>query len=234
MSAPGRPDAVRLVAPLVLGLAGIAVLLALGVWQLRRLDWKEAILTRIETRIAAAPVPLPAAPDPAADEYLAVAASGTIGTPELHVLVSLKQVGPGWRIVVPFQTDGRRVLLDRGFVPDGQQDASRRGGPAEVTGNLHWPDDRGSSTPPNDEAGNIWFARDLPDMARALDTEPILLVARSDTGEGIRPIPVGTEGIPNDHLQYAITWFSLAAVWAGMTALWLWRITRRTDRGPAT
>jgi surfeit locus 1 family protein len=66
-------------------------------------------------------------------------------------------------------------------------------------------------------------------MADALGTEPVMVVARLPTGDGIAPMPVDTAGIPNDHLNYAITWFSLAAVWLGMTGLALWRIRRRID-----
>jgi surfeit locus 1 family protein len=65
-------------------------------------------------------------------------------------------------------------------------------------------------------------------MAAALGTEPVLIVARTDTGDGITPLPVDTAGIPNNHLNYALTWFCLAAVWLGMTLLLLWRIRRRT------
>lgn len=218
----------RYIAPLVFGIAGVAILLALGFWQLRRLEWKEGILSAIEARIAAAPVALPEAPQDGRDEYLAVTAAGVVDTPELHVLVSHKEMGPGWRIVAPFETAGRRVLLDRGFVRDGRQADDHPRGAMTVTGNLHWPDDRTSATPANDIGNNIWFARDIGQMASALDTEPVLIVASSDTGGGILPLPVGITGIPNDHLNYAITWFSLAAVWAGMTGLFIRRINRRT------
>ena len=65
-------------------------------------------------------------------------------------------------------------------------------------------------------------------MADVLQTEPVLLVAKSHTGGGIEPLPVETSSIPNDHLQYAITWFLLTIVWLGMTGFLLWRIKRRT------
>jgi surfeit locus 1 family protein len=100
---------------------------------------------------------------------------------------------------------------------------------ARVVGTLHWPDETDSFTPPPDAARDIWFARDVPAMAAKLQTEPVLIVTREATGDGITPLPVGTQGIPNNHLNYAVTWFSLAAVWAGMTLLLLWRIRRRTD-----
>jgi surfeit locus 1 family protein len=56
----------------------------------------------------------------------------------------------------------------------------------------------------------------------------LIIVARTDTGDGIEPIPVDTSSIPNDHWGYAITWFSLALVWAMMTGALIWRITRKT------
>ncbi len=66
-------------------------------------------------------------------------------------------------------------------------------------------------------------------MAATLDTWPVMLVtASSDDPEAPLPLPV-TVNIPNDHLQYAITWFSLAVVWAVMTGYLLWRIKRRID-----
>ena len=64
-------------------------------------------------------------------------------------------------------------------------------------------------------------------LAAALDTEATFIVAREPTGDGIEAMPVDTSSIPNDHWGYAITWFSLAAVWAGMTGYLLWRIRQR-------
>ncbi len=66
-------------------------------------------------------------------------------------------------------------------------------------------------------------------MAEALGTLPVMLVtASSDDAAAPMPLPV-TVNIPNDHLQYAITWFGLALVWALMTGYLLWRIKRRID-----
>ncbi|MEC7257615.1 MAG: SURF1 family protein [Pseudomonadota bacterium] len=206
----------------VFGLTGFAVLIGLGIWQMQRLDWKRGVLAEIEAKIAAPEVGLPDAPDAETDKYLAVQVTGTILPGELHVLVSRKNIGAGFRIIAPFETDsGRRILLDRGFVPASQAKDTRSLGAVTVDGNLHWPDETDKYTPEPDIAANTWFARDVPKMAAALETEPVLLVARTDTGPA--PMPVGTEGIPNDHLQYAITWFSLALIWAAMTAFFLWR-----------
>lgn len=214
-------------------LIGTAVLVGLGVWQLQRLSWKEGVLAQIEARIAADPVPLPAAFDPEADRYRPVAVEGRFLPGEAHVLVSVKRVGPGYRIIAPFETaQGRRVLVDRGFVPVEAKDAARVTGPATVTGNLHWPRETDSFTPPPDPAAETWFARDVPALAEALGTEPALIVARSRTDPSVTPMPVDSAGIPNDHLQYAITWFSLALIWAAMTAYVLRRARARQASGP--
>ncbi len=220
-----------MIAPLLFGLIGAAVLISLGVWQVQRLGWKEGILAEIEARIGADPVAMPAAPSPETDRYRPVEATGRLGEEEVHVLVSRKQIGAGYRVITALDTGGRRYLLDRGFVRAEDKDAPRALHDVTVIGNLHWPDDRTGSTPANDMGGNIWFARDIDDLARRLDTEPVLIVARSDTGDGIEPLPVGTEGVPNDHLHYAITWFSLAAIWLGMTAYLCWRIKRQPGEG---
>lgn len=220
----------RIALPLIFGLVGAGVLIALGLWQVQRLEWKQDILAEIEARIHADPVEVPMLPDPAADRYLPVKATGTIlAEPEAHVLVSVKRVGPGYRIIAPFEIDGgRRVLLDRGFVRLAGRDAGRSDVTATVIGNLHWPDDRTSSTPENDEAGNTWFARDIPALAAALGTEPVLIVARatSETDPAVMPLPVDGAQIPNDHLEYAVTWFGLAIVWLGMTGYFVYRSAR--------
>lgn len=222
----------RILFALIIGLAGAAVLVSLGLWQVQRLAWKQDILAAIDSRIAAQPIPLPEVPDIASDTYAPVALKGQFGSGELFVLVSRKQSGAGYRVIAPFVTDdGRHILVDRGFIPTEARDTQRRTGATEITGNIHWPDDRTSSTPENDVAGNIWFARDVAAMAKALKTEPLLVIARSENPPvpGLTPLPVDSSAIPNDHLNYAITWFSLAAIWLGMTGFYIFRARQTKD-----
>ena len=122
---------------------------------------------------------------------------------------------------------GRRILVDRGIWLDGAEAAPGVAQVAEVAGNLDWPRETDSFTPPPDAATGLWFARDLPAMAAALGADPVLIVARGPTGAGITPVPVDSSAISNNHWQYAVTWFLLAVAWLGMTLLWLWRIRRR-------
>ncbi|HBZ42731.1 MAG TPA: SURF1 family protein [Maritimibacter sp.] len=215
----------------VLLVLGLASFVGLGVWQLQRLDWKQGVLAEIEAQIAGEAVPLPAEPDPEADRYQPVEISGAMGEGELHVLVSSRDYGAGFRIIAPFTTgDGRRIMVDRGFVLNEAKDTARTTGEMRLEGNLHWPDERDSYTPEDDPEGNWWYARDVEKMARALGTDPVLVIARTRTDPQVRPMPVTTEGIPNDHLEYAMTWFLMAVTWVGMTGFALWRIRRRTHQ----
>lgn len=220
----------RMIGPLLFGIVGVAILVSLGVWQLHRLQWKTEILDRIAGRLASEPVAVPPSPDVARDQYLRVAADGVLEAGELHVYTSAPPRGVGYRVIAPFAlADGRRILLDRGFVPIDEKDAVRPGGPMRVEGTLLWPQERDSFTADPDLAKNIWFARDVPAMAAALETTPVMLVvAASEPTGGPQPLPV-TVNIPNDHLGYAIQWFGLALVWALMTGYLLWRIKRRVD-----
>jgi surfeit locus 1 family protein len=220
----------RQITAAVLLVAGFAVFVGLGVWQLQRLEWKEGVLAEIEAMIGAEPTPLPVAPDPEADKYRPVRIAGHFGDGELLVLVSTRDWGPGFRVIAPFETEaGRRIMVDRGFVPTEAREAARGPGAAEITGNLHWPDERSSSTPEDDVAANWWYARDVAKMAAALGTEPVLVIARSVTDPAIRPLPVTTEAIRNKHFEYAMTWFLFAATWVVMTGFALWRIRRRNS-----
>jgi surfeit locus 1 family protein len=217
-----------------MGIAGCAVLIALGTWQLRRLEWKEAILTEIDARIAAAPVDLPATVDPEADRYLPVTVTGALGGEEFAVLTSVKDVGPGYRVISVLTAGDRRVLVDLGFIPEEAKGAARMAEQVTVTGNLHWPDETDSWTPAPDAARGIWFARDVAAMAEEAGTEPVMIITRELTGPvsaadlGVTPLPIDSAGIANDHLNYAITWFSLALVWAVMSVVLIWRAARRT------
>ena len=218
----------RYLFPVLMGVLGVAVLTSLGFWQLDRMEEKRVYLDEMEARIANAPVPLPDVPEEGRDKFQAVVAEGRFTGEYLEVLAGQKGASPGVMVIEAFQlADGRRIMVQRGFVEEEARAVPRPPHEAVVAGNLHWPADTGSSTPPPDERTGLWFARDVPAMAAKLNTEPTLIVAREPTGDGIAPMPVDTSGIPNNHWGYAIQWFLLAATWAGMTVFLLWRIRTR-------
>ncbi|MEM9967701.1 MAG: SURF1 family protein [Pseudomonadota bacterium] len=202
---------------------GAAILVWLGTWQLQRLTWKQDVLATIEARIAGAPNALAGLVEPEKDNYLPVRVEGQFDTSFLRILVSQKDIGAGYRVISPFEVGDRRIMVDRGFIAVDQANVVPPQNVVRVVGNLQWPNEIDSFTPMPDLDQNIWFARDVDAMSAALQTEPILLVAREpipgDTS--LTALPVDTSQIPNNHLQYAVTWFSLAAVWLAMSFLFL-------------
>ncbi len=222
----------RMIFPLLLGLVGGGILLGLTDWQLQRMAWKRQLLAEINTQIVKPPVPLgPITPERAHQKYLSVRVQGQLSPPPLRVLTSRPPIGPGFRIIARLDTKDGAILLDLGFLRDGQKTPPLPKGNITVIGNIHWPQESDKYTPAPNPAEDMWFARDVPKMARALGTQPIMVVARqlSPPIPGISPWPVDGLDVPNNHLQYAITWFSLALLWLGMTGYWLWRIRQRLD-----
>lgn len=218
----------RFVFPVLLGIVGVAILLSLGFWQLRRMEEKRVYLDEIDARIGNAPIPLPKVPEEGPHKFQAVFAEGRFTGAFLEVLAGQKGASPGVLVIEAFALpDGRRIMVQRGFVEDAARGVPRPPQEARVEGNLHWPQDTNAFTPAPDLKTGLWFARDVPAMAAALQTEPTLIVASAATSDGIAPVPVDTAGIPNNHWGYAIQWFLLAATWAGMTVFLLWRIRGR-------
>lgn len=220
----------KLIGPALLGLVGVVILASLGFWQLARLEVKLAQIATIEARVAAPPVPVPEAPDPEADRYLPVQAEGVFTGEAVHVLSSRQGVGPGSRVIAVLETpEGRRLPVDRGFLPEARRaDLGLSGGPVEVFGNLDWPRDADGYTPAPDLTRGLWFSRAPLAIAAHLEAEPLLIVAREVSGPpvpGLAPAPLGID-IRNDHLEYAVTWFLLALVWAAMSVYLIWRIRR--------
>ena len=207
-----------------IGFAGTACLLYLGKWQIDRLYWKLDVLKQIDQKIAAAPVPLPAELSESVHKYLSVEISGQFLQESIRVLASKKRYGAGYRIIHVFRTNGRRLLVDLGFVGLETDYDIDLISDISLVGNLHWPDEVDNFTPEPDLENNIWFARDVERVASALQTEPILIILKDSTlkDKNIKPMPIDTTHIPNDHLQYAITWFSLAIIWALMSCLFIW------------
>ena len=212
---------------IILGIGGTAILLGLGVWQVQRLAWKAEILAQIERKILAPAVDIPTQVAPATDDLLPVRGTGRyVGDRTVRVLVSQKIYGAGYRLISAFElNDGRKIMIDRGFTSVRADMPAMPKGSGQVVGNLQWPQEIDSFTPDNDLAANIWFARDVAALSAHLQTEPILLVLRNSSfGEdAAQPLPKMSANIPNDHLNYALTWFSLAFIWLGMSGYFLYR-----------
>ena len=227
----------------LLALAAFVTLIALGTWQLDRKAWKEALIDALEERVNAPPVPLPAPErwatlDPDRDEFRRMAFAATIA-PDREALVysSGSSVrpdvsGPGYWVFAPAElASGAVAVVNRGFVPEGQQDRKTHVPPAgrlQLVGALRWPELRGLFAPKDDPAHNLWFVRDHLAMAQAKGwgkVAPFYLELETSTGALPRAGRL-TPTLRNEHLQYALTWYGLAIVLAAVFAFWLrgsWR-----------
>lgn len=236
----GRPSSFRRAGVLATGVLGVLILVGLCIWQVQRLQWKEGVIAQLEARLAAAPVPLPARFDPPNQEFSRVriegafdGAAGAHGFADAPLLTSLRPHGPGYRVIQPFTLeDGRRVMVDRGYVPVEEKNeggaASRPTpappGPLTLVGALRWPEE-GDEGPDFGAQDNVWTERDLEEMAALFGTEPVLIVAETSTamGEWPLPQPIAAVDVPNNHLEYAITWGALAFAWTAMTGFLAFR-----------
>jgi surfeit locus 1 family protein len=230
----------RLIVPGIAAALALAVLVSLGVWQLRRLAWKEALIARVTERVDAAPIPAPGPkewPDlELADlEYQPVSVTGRfLHQYEAHLFTTLNAPrghfgGMGYFIMTPLETDdGWFVYVNRGFVPEDRKYAATRplgqiDGEVTVTG-LYRAPRRGSwVSPADDTAANIWFSRD-PGLFAEWRGPPAAWVAPYTIDARFDPdlpggLPQGGETLidfPNNHLGYALTWFGLAAALIGV------------------
>ncbi|MEM6850993.1 MAG: SURF1 family protein [Pseudomonadota bacterium] len=203
------------------------VLINLGLWQVRRLEWKEALQASVDARLEAPAVPLAellVAAEAGEDvAYLRAEASGRfVGEGEAHLYGILDGV-PGYYIYAPLQlTSGGAVMVNRGFAPEAFKEAASRGAaPAAevtVTGLLRpaetVPALARAFRPANQPAENMWFSRDPAAMAAALGVSAPAFAIDSDGGETDAPWPRGgvtRVEFSNNHLGYAITWFGLGA-----------------------
>jgi surfeit locus 1 family protein len=208
--------------PTIWSALGLLLLLYLGTWQVQRLAWKEGLIAERNAALAAAPVPLPPTLDDArALEFHPVRAEGQfLNDHELDLNAQAFNGDQGFHIVTPFRlTDGRIVFIDRGFVPTAKRAADTRAqgqiaGPTAVVGLLRLPEPAGTFTPANESQKNSWFSVDLPAMAQAAGVGNALpFYVDADKTPNPGGYPQGGQTVtelPNNHLQYAITWYSLA------------------------
>jgi surfeit locus 1 family protein len=208
--------------PTIWAALGLLLLLYLGTWQVQRLAWKEGLIAERNATLTAAPVALPKTLDEArALEFHPVRAEGEfLNDHELYLNAQALKGDQGFHIVTPFRlTDGKIVFIDRGFVPTDHKDPASRAagqiaGTTTVTGLLRLPEPPGTFTPANEVAKNSWFSIDLPAMAQAAGVgaaQPFYIDADKTPNPGGWPQGGQTiTDLPNNHLQYALTWYALA------------------------
>ena len=223
----------RLLWPTLATVAALSVLVGLGTWQLERKRWKEDLLAKIATRVTAAPVPLTrvlAMMNSGADvEYVHVLAHGRYLHDKERYLYAPAPGGQAWHVYTPLQIEnGSLIWVNRGLVPDADKDQSRRmrgqiAGETEVRGLIRVPMAKDLFTPENNAQGNLWYWPDLAAMtASAFPAGTMALPFAIDADAEPAPpggLPKGGAtriSLPNRHLEYAVTWYGLAATLIGV------------------
>ncbi|GLR54932.1 SURF1 family protein [Shinella yambaruensis] len=217
----------------------VAVFLALGTWQVQRLFWKLDLIARVESRVHADPVPVPARAEwPAVsreeDEYRRVTATGLFQHDKTVLVQAVTERGAGFWVLTPLLLpDETAVLVNRGFVPADRRDPAARvaselaAGPVTVTGLLRLSEPGGAFLRANDPAADRWFSRDVAAITAAKGLSgaaPYFIDADATPNPG--GLPVGgltVVAFRNSHLVYALTWYALAA----MSAAGAWAVHRR-------
>ncbi len=243
-----KPAWRALIAPGMAVLAGLAILIGLGEWQLQRMIWKEALISAVATRAHTTPAELPP-PDewarlkPSEYEYAHVRVRGVydLGHQAL-VFRALERArgryaGQGYLVITPLKlASGASVLVNRGFVPIDKKDAA--GAPAgevEVTGLMRASEPRNFFTPPDNPAQGDWYTRDIAAIAADFKLEnPAPFSIDADAGAP-GELPQGGETIlafPNNHLEYALTWFGMALALAAVFAAYALQKLRSDASGP--
>lgn len=204
------------------------ILLSLGAWQLNRLQWKLGLIAQVDRNMRAASIsPADALAMGPAAQYHRVALGGRFDNTKEAYVFGTEGGAPVYHVIVPFRAkDGGVFLVDRGVVPKEKLDPVTRragliNGDTHVVGVWRTPDPPGSFTPAPDSAHRIWFAHDPSGIAKADGiaklAAPVVIEADATPNPG--GWPEGGQTVVtfrNEHLQYAITWFGLAAVLFGV------------------
>jgi surfeit locus 1 family protein len=226
--------------PSVFAAGAFLILLGLGTWQVQRLFWKEGLIAARHAAVTAAPIALPQSLDQAkALEYHRVSVTGRFGNDrELYLGATSRDGRPGYQVITPLRlADGASVLVNRGFIPQDRKapdsrSAGELSGDVTVTGLLRLPPQGKPHwfIPANSPERNYWIYVDIPAMAAAAHVENVLpFYLDADATSNPGGLPVGGQtllDLPNDHLQYAITWYALAAALAVIYILFVRRHRR--------
>ncbi|WP_072395387.1 SURF1 family protein [Hyphomicrobium sp. CS1GBMeth3] len=224
----------------IAAVASAALLGALGVWQVKRLSWKLDLIERVERRVAADPVAVPGrdtwgSVTAASSEYLKVRVAGRFLHDRETLVQAVTDLGSGHWVLTPLETThGFTVLINRGFVTAERRDPAVRAGGAiasdtAVTGLLRLSEPGGAFLRENDPAGDRWYSRDVAAIASARGlSEAAPYFIDADAAPNLGGWPVGgltRVSFTNNHLVYAVTWFTLAlmALAGGAYVLYDWR-----------
>ncbi len=215
---PFRPTLV----PTLFTVPALILLVGLGTWQVERLHWKEGLIAERTSRSSGPPIPLPADAAPAASyEFSKTRALGRLlNDKEMFLAARSLNGNVGYQVVTPFVlADGSAVLVDRGWIPSELKEPATRAagelaGEVAIEGLLRGSETKSWLVPDNEPQNNVWFYVDVPAMVRwagLARVRPYFIEAGPAPNPG--GYPIGGQShieLPNNHLQYAFTWYSFA------------------------
>lgn len=246
------PPRQKLLLPALLTAIGVGVLCLLGSWQLQRMSEKHAFIERLQAQAGGSPSPMPPSAewsglDPTRLDLQRVQVKGTyLDNGIAGVRTTIAAGPPGTRQLSGFGRwvfqgfrleDGATILVNRGFVPEARYASiTPASGPATVAGFLRAPEARNSFTPDDLPGKREFYTRDPGAIAASLGLPgaPFYIEAERQ-GDGMTP-PAGVDvkeliaRIPDNHLQYAVTWFGLALTLVGVFGVFAWQNRKRPQR----
>ena len=213
--------------PTIVAVPGVVLLAGLGTWQVERLKWKVALIAEREARLVRAVVTLDEMPESAGDlNFRRVAVRGKyLHDQEFHLLSRTSKGRVGIHVMTPLMprpalSGFQVVLINRGWVPNELISPERRRagqieGVVDVTGIVRTDSKRrGRFTPENDPTAGVWHHVDIKQMTDILGSTVAPFIVEADALPIPGGYPVGGQTrtkLRNDHLEYAITWYTLAA-----------------------
>ncbi len=238
---------------LFLAVVIFSIFSTLGVWQIQRLSWKRNLIERVEQRVHAEPVAAPIRaqwPDinTANSEYRRIHLQGRYLQGLDTLVQAVTKNGSGFWVLTPLQqSDGTIVIVNRGFIPpEASRTAIKTSAETmqltSVTGLLRMSQQGGAFLRKNDPPRQRWYSRDIQAIAASknlsqvapyfVDADAISASAQMDATSNALPVGGLTViAFQNSHLVYALTWFTLAAMVAGITGYFLFWLRREGRQG---
>lgn len=216
----------------VVSVIALAVLVTLGSWQLRRLEWKESLIAQVEARVDADPIPFAEALRRAKDgepmEYTPVMVAGRVqGQSEARVFGTYDGA-PGAYIFAPVETGAGPIYVNRGFALQEKLAVAcfcDDGAGEDIITGLFRAAEKPSPPaswfqPKGKSVDGLWYIRDPEAFAADAGLNAPAYYIDQVAVQGRDWPKGGTTRLDfnNRHLEYALTWFGLAATLAGVLA----------------
>ena len=188
----------------------IFVFIALGTWQIIRLNWKNNLILEIENSLKNPPVELTQSNKV---NYLKIKTSGSVDFEKQIYLYNLNDTGtPGFEVLNPITINGENYLLNRGWIPFEKKDTPEINiiDQNNIIGTIKIQGRKNIFKPDNDLKENYWFSLNREDILKFTGKKFSKYIIYLDGNYQLPRPKIITANISNNHKKYAITWFSLA------------------------